>query len=256
MLSNFEEIGYAVFRAAIDVTEVDRTEREIVRSYEGSLDRQDGAKLAWRNLGTSRSGLLNSHLCQTPEIHPFVSAFREILVSSAIFDALHGIDGEEHYTLHQSIFFFESPLTPPHIESMTLDTTPRGLSRTVWGAIDPITPMNGPAYVVPRRAREYESDPEEKTKAAHRQMTLENLCVRESHIHALVMAPGSIAVWAPSTPHGSMPPHPRYAGRRSFQAIYRPTRITKWGGYPHHDQEHLPSDEEFGVNRNFSFLRI
>jgi len=37
-----------------------------------------------------------------------------------MFDCLHAVDGEEHYTLHQTIFFFESPITVPHIEAMTL----------------------------------------------------------------------------------------------------------------------------------------
>jgi ectoine hydroxylase-related dioxygenase (phytanoyl-CoA dioxygenase family) len=199
---------------------------------------------------------MNSHLWRIPVVDGFVAAFRRVLFSSAIFDALHALDGETHYTLHQSIFFFESPLSGPHIEAVSLDTMPRGRSFTVWAAVDPVTPRNGPPYVVPRPLGHYDPDPPERTIPAHYRVTYEGIQAGGEMLAALTLNPGDFIVWAPGTPHGSMGALPQWPVRRSFQAIYRPTRINCWGGYPNHDETHSVADEEIVVDERFSILKV
>ena len=87
-------------------------------------------------------------------------------------------------------------------------------------------------------------------------MTIENIEKRGECPVLLTLNPGDFAVWAPGTPHGSSSPHPDHSRRRSFQAIYRPTSVTRWGGYPDHDQTHDVASEETGVSARFNELTI
>jgi ectoine hydroxylase-related dioxygenase (phytanoyl-CoA dioxygenase family) len=253
--------GYRIFRDAIAVDALAKAEEACRAAIAGPLPRHLNKTMRRKDfeelppVQRTRYGLLNAHLLDQPELQPFTGAFTRMLVSDAMFDCLHAVDGEEHYTLHQTIFFFESPITVPHIEAMTLDTIPRGRSHTVWMAIDDVTPLNGPPFVVPVARGQYDPYPTGDSKEHHRAMVLENIVERNSPVIALALGAGSLAIWAPSTPHGSMPPHPGYEQRRSFQAIYRPTRIARWGEYPNHDQPHEPESEEIRINPRFSFLR-
>lgn len=260
--SEYQTNGYAIFRQSLPIGSLEARERELISNVDRPLPRHDSTyrhRAAFKGLSapaSTRHGLMNVHMWRNPEVEPFIEAFRDVLFSKAIFDALHSLDGEHRYTLHQSIFFFESPLTTPHIEAMTLDTTPRGRSYTVWAAVDPVTPLNGPAFVVPRPLAEYEPDPSEITKEAHRRMTCDGIQSRGELPVTMTLNPGDFAVWGPSTPHGSMAPLPERQERRSFQAIYRPTRIDRWGGWPHQDSLHSITDEEIVVDERFNALRV
>lgn len=254
--------GYRIFRAAIDVSALTEAENACKAALCGPLPRHLDKTMRRSDFDDlppverTRYGLPNAHLLDKPEIQPFVGAFVQILTSDAMFSCLHAVDGEEHYTLHQTIFFFESPCTVPHIEAMTMDTVPQGRSHTVWMAVDDITPMNGPPFVVPVPRGQYDPYPSDGTKESHRAMVLAGIVARHSPTLTLALTAGSLAIWAPSTPHGSMPPHPGHERRRSFQAIYRPTRLTRWGAYPDHDQLHDPESHERRINDHFSFLRV
>jgi hypothetical protein len=111
--ADFEREGYALFRKALDVAEVARLEQEIVQSYWGPLYRHDLRMMRHSDLDpdddVERSGLMDSHLWELPELGSFSRALRSLLFSDAIYDALHAIDGEARYTLHQSIFFSVRP---------------------------------------------------------------------------------------------------------------------------------------------------
>ena len=110
----YKKNGYAVFRSTLPVAQLETTEQKIIDPYDGPLPRHDGTFRTREEVraGTlplsTHYGLMNSHLWRIPVVDGFVSAFREVLFSSAIFDALHSLDGETHYTLHQTVFFFEA----------------------------------------------------------------------------------------------------------------------------------------------------
>ena len=268
--------GFVIFRQAIPtgiVEELAEAEAAVVGPYSGPLYRHDlrvathefyrGATLS--EIERTRSGLLNAHLLKESPIQRFVDSFVRLLTSRALFDCLHELDSEQRYTLHQTIFFFVSPLTVPHIDRMTLDTTPQGRSFTVWIPIDRIEATNGPILVVPRPLGSYESeadlgialvdDPREM-KQAHRKALGRRLQAEGAVAAVPLLNPCDVLVFAPSTPHGSFPPHHANAARRSIQAIYRPTSITQWGGYPVHDQPRDPAASEQVVSERFSFLKV
>lgn len=254
--------GYRIFRDALRADPLIAAEAACRGALDGLLPRHLGRSLRRTDFNDmpaverTRYGLLNAHLFDQTDVQPFVRAFVEVLTSQVMFDCLNAVDGEAHYTLHQTIFFFESPITVPHIEAMTMDTIPQGHSHTVWLAIDDVTPLNGPPFIVPVPRGRYEPYPADPEKPAHRAMTLDNIVARQLPVIALTLRAGSLVIWAPSTPHGSMPPHPGHERRWSFQAIYRPTRFRRWGAYPDHDQLHDPDSEETPVSPRFSFLRV
>ncbi len=262
----FRENGYAVFRGTLPVATLAARVRDTIETYEGPLPRHDGTNrprsefLAEPPLESTRYGLINAHSWKIPAVEGFVSAFRDVLFSSAVFDALHALDGETHYTLHQTLFFFESPLTFPHVEAESLDTSPRGGSFTIWVAVDPVTPHNGPPYVVPRPVGAYVEDAADPTIQGLFQATYDSILSRGETLSALTLNSGDFAVWAPSTPHGSMPPLLGHRGssreRRSFQALYRPTRYDRWGRYPNQNDEHSIAEEEIVIDERFSMLRL
>jgi ectoine hydroxylase-related dioxygenase (phytanoyl-CoA dioxygenase family) len=269
--------GFSVFRQALDprgVEELARLEENVVLPYPGPLLRHDGRVVSHdfyesaelSTLERSRSGLVNAHLLNDGPMRPFSEAFARLLSSSAIFDCLHSLDTEERYTLHQTIFFFVSPLTVPHIDRMTLDTHPLGHSFTVWIAIDPIDSNNGPVFVVPTPAGQYDSDHdlgvvhEGGTSAsimkAHREGVARKLKARGAMMVAPVLNPGDVLVFAPSTPHGSFPTRDAKLRRRAVQAIYRVTRFDRWGRYPEHGDRHDIAAEEDVVSESFNFLKV
>ena len=260
--SAYERAGYVTVPKTFDASALVKAANACATALSGPLPRQLGNKVMARpefyplpSLERTRYGLMNAHQWTDRELAPFVDIFKNILTSEKMFEALSSVHFEEHYTLHQTIFFFESPCTVPHIEAMTLDTFPQGSACTVWGAVDDVTPVNGPPYVVPTRRGFYDPYPGDTKKETHRAMVLKNICEQESQVIALALQAGSIAIWAPSTPHGSMSPHPGYERRWSFQAIYRSTRIARWGAYPNHDEPHDLAIEEAVINRRFSFLK-
>lgn len=268
--------GFVIFRQVVPreiVEALAKSEAEAVRPYSGPLYRHDlrvatheyYRSAALSEIERSRSGLLNAHLLKESPIQRFVDALVRLVTSRAVFDCLHRLDSEPHFTLHQTIFFFVSPLTVPHIDRMTLDTAPPGRSFTVWIPIDPIDATNGPILVVPRPLGTYESEADlgiavlddlQKTKEAHRNALGRRLQAEGAVAMVPLLNPRDVLVFAPSTPHGSFPPHRADAPRRSIQAIYRPTSVTRWGGYPDHDQVRDPAASEQVVSERFSFLKV
>jgi len=67
--------------------------------------------------------------------------------------------------------------------------------------------------------------------------------------------PGDVMIFGPSTPHGSFAALDKHLWRRAFQAIFRPTAITRWGAYPTHDETHNVQTEEEEMTSGFNFLR-
>ena len=268
--------GFMIFRQVLDprqVADVARLEEEVVLPYAGPLLRHDG-RLAphdfYRSVELSalqrnRSGLLNAHLFRDCAIQPFADALAQLLTSAAMFDCLSALDGEERYTLHQTIFFFVSPLTGPHIDRLTLDTHPLGHSFTAWIPIDPVSAVNGPVFVVPHPAGKYDSEEELgiavtgnslAARLAYRQAMARKLQARGAVMVAPILNPGDLLVYAPSTPHGSFPAADPDLRRRSVQAVYRATWFDRWGAYPDHDQRHDVPGEEFSISARFNFLRV
>ncbi len=176
------------------------------------------------------------------------------MFTDAIYSALHAIDSETRYTLHQSIFFFRSPRLGPHLDRSTLDTAPAARSFTVWIAVDAVSPANGPPYVVPTRRGQYWIDP--GTAPAGQNKLIDDWVLNSMPAMVLLaMNAGDFAVWAPTTPHGSMVAWPHTSARRSIQAIYRPTSILRWGNRPERlDDTHNVKFEEEEINDRFNCL--
>ena len=267
--------GFVIFRRAAPreiVEALAESEAEVVRPYSGPLYRHDlrvathdyYRSSALSNVERSRSGLLNAHLLKDSPIQRFVDSFVRLLTSRAIYDCLHRLDSEPRYTLHQSIFFFVSPLTNPHIDRMTRDTAPPGRSFTVWVPIDPVGATNGPILVVPRPLGYYESeadlgtavvDDPRKAEEAHRNALGRRLQADGAVAMVPLLNPGDVLVFAPSTPHGSLPPHQANAPRKSIQAIYRPASVTRWGDQRGHDAVRHPMVNAQVVSERLTILK-
>jgi len=258
--ADFEREGYAILRGRLDVGDIARLEREIIAPYPGPLYRHSLRMLRHSELDPDAyldlSGLMNAHLWKLPQLNHFSEALLKLLTSDGIYTALNAIDGEARYTLHQSIFFFCSPRIGPHFDNSTLDTLPPARSFTVWIAVDAATPMNGPPYVVPTPRGHYWTDP--GTTPPNRNRLIHDW-VTTRRMPAMVLVTlnaGDIAVWAPTTPHGSLLGWPDMKVRRSIQAVYRPTGVLSWGNTraslaDYHD----PAFEEEEVNSRFNCLR-
>jgi hypothetical protein len=272
--SAYQAQGFFVFRRPVDrlvVNAVARAEETVVRPYTGPLLRHSGKVMTHDHMnGPSRdddrwqNGLLNPHRLTEEPLQAFRDAAVQLLTSDSIFNVLHGLDGNERYTLHQSIFFFVSPVTNTHLDRFTLDTVPPGRSFTVWIPIDPVSPANGPLFLVPRKFSLYDQELEgiggnvrtrgELTYAYNAAVAKK---IGAADVDAVVpfLQPGDAVVFSPSTPHGSFEALDLRLWRRAFQAIYRPTCITRWGGYPNQDDSHSIEAEEVEVNGRFNFLR-
>jgi hypothetical protein len=270
--SAYQTDGFFLFRQAIDrrlVDEAAKAEERIIRPYRGPLLRHNG-KIArhdhrkgppW-DVARRQSGLLNPQRLSEGPLQAFREATVRLLTSEAIFSCLHRLDGNERYTLHQSIFFFVSARTDTHLDRVTLDTVPRGRSFTVWIPIDPVRPANGPLFVVPRSLDVYDDDLEgigrgsrgEKI-AAFNDALARKFAASDGEAVLPVMQPGDVMIFGPSTPHGSFAALDRSLWRRAFQAIYRPTTIARWGAYPTHDETHNVQTEEEEMTSGFNFLR-
>lgn len=272
--ATYQTNGFFLFRQGLDrrlVEEVAKAEQEIVRPYPGPLLRHNGKVAShdhrsgppW-DVERRQSGLLNPHKLGEGPLRRFSEATTRLLTSQSLFDCLRRLDGRDRYTLHQSILFFVSARTNTHLDRVTLDTVPAGRSFTVWIPIDRVRPANGPLFVVPRKLGVYDEVLEgigtgAESRAA--MMSAYNDAVADkvasSDVEAIMpfLQPGDVMIFGPSTPHGSFAALDKNLWRRAFQAIYRPTAITRWGAYPTHDEPHDVATEEVEMNANFNFLR-
>lgn len=272
--ANYQANGFFLFRQALDrrlIEDVAKVEQEVVRPYGGPLLRHNGRVAThdhsmgppW-DVARRQSGLLNPHRLGEGPLRAFSEATTRLLTSQSLFDCLHRLDGKERYTLHQSIFFFVSARTDTHLDRVTLDTVPAGQSFTVWIPVDRVRPANGPLFVVPRELGVYDKEPENAGAAGESRGAMSGAYndavadkVGSSDMEAVMpfLQPGDVMIFGPSTPHGSFAALDKSLWRRSFQAIYRPTAITRWGAYPTHDEPHDVASEEVEMNGNFNFLR-
>lgn len=270
--SAYRTQGFFLFRQAIDrqlIDDVAKAEEAFVRPYRGPLLRHNGAMESHDHSKgppsapeQAFSGLFNSHRSSEPAIRPFSEAVARLLTSADLFDCLHELDGSERYTLHQSIFFFVSTRCDIHPDRVTLDTAPLGRSFTVWIPIDSVRPANGPLFVVPRALGAYDDltglavggQDRHQTILSYQAAVGRKVGASEAIAVLPMMHPGDVMIFAPSTPHGSFGALNETLWRRSFQAIYRPTAVTRWGAYPTHDELHVVQDEETEVTSRFNFL--
>jgi hypothetical protein len=270
----YQTDGFFLFRQAIDrrlVDEVAKAEETVIRPYGGPLLRHNGKIVPhdhsngppW-DVERRQSGLQNPHRLSEPPLQAFREATTSLLTSETLFNCLHRLDGNERYTLHQSIFFFVSARTDTHQDRVTLDTVPRGRSFTVWIPIDPVRPANGPLFLVPRGLGVYDEDLEGiaaggqsrgEMTGAYNDALAKKLGASDVEAVMPFLQPGDVMIFGPSTPHGSFAALDKHLWRRAFQAIYRPTAITRWGAYPTHDETHNVQTEEEEITSGFNFLR-
>jgi hypothetical protein len=271
---SYQANGFYLFRQAIDrrlVEDVAKVEETVVRPYRGPLLRHNGkvATHDHRNgppwdTDRRQSGLLNPHRLGEGPMRALHDATVRLLTSDSLFNCLHQLDGSDRYTLHQSILFFVSARTDTHLDRVTLDTVPPGRSFTVWLPLDQIRPANGMLFVVPRPLSERDTDLEGIVggAASRGEMTgafndalAQKIADSESEAVLPFLQPGDVIIFGPSTPHGSFTALDKHKWRRSFQAIYRPTSITRWGAYPTHDEPHDVATEEVELTPRFNVLK-
>jgi hypothetical protein len=266
--------GFFLFRQGLDrqlVEDVAKAEEAIVRPYRGPLLRHNGKIAAhdhangppW-DVQRRQSGLQDPQKLGEGPMREFAEATKRLLTSESLFRCLNRIDGHERYTLHQSIFFFVSARTDIHLDRVTLDTTPRGQSFTVWIPIDYVRPANGPLFVVPRAVGTYDQELEGISGGdgsrgamtiAYNDALATKIGASEEEALMPFQQPGDVLIFGPSTPHGSFAALDKHLWRRAFQAIYRPTSVTRWGAYPNHDEPHSVESEEVEITPHFNFLR-
>jgi hypothetical protein len=59
------------------------------------------------------------------------------------------LDGVNHYIIHQALLFFAAQTTDLHLDSWSVDTTPRGHTHTVWVPLQDLDHRSGVPSVIP-----------------------------------------------------------------------------------------------------------
>jgi ectoine hydroxylase-related dioxygenase (phytanoyl-CoA dioxygenase family) len=106
--------------------------------------------------------------------------------------------------------------------------------------LDPVRPANGPLFIVLRPLDVHDDDLDgiaagggsrgEMTTAFNEALA-EKFAASDAKGVLPMMQPGDVMIFGPSTTHGSFAALDARLWRRAFQAIYRPTFITRWGAY-------------------------
>ena len=239
---HYEQRGYQIFRRAFAASEIgafaDRI-RQLVPAYDG---------LIWRHSGNMefnefyspplvKNALLNAHITIAAGLEPISAMLRQLVTSRALGDRLQALDGEEHYTIHQTILFLSAPATDLHLDSWSLDTAPHGGAHTVWIPLQDMNPTSGVQSVIPwpkdRLVTEAELGllPEDpgRYERYHQALSARLLADAPEAITPLMRA-GDFIVWSSLTPHFTLPSRPYPIERLALQLLVCPTRRI-WGNY-------------------------
>jgi hypothetical protein len=264
---HYGERGYQVFRGVFPADEIS-TIAELARQvpvYAGKLRRQDGVFAAndfFPGTMLVRNPLLHPHLSLPGELAPLSAALRQLVTSPAIADQLRLLDGRrQHYIIHQTLLFFAAQTTEMHLDSWSLDTSPRGLSHTVWIPLQSMDHKSGVPCVIPWPRREVVTesmlgltpggaDPREERYELYHRALRERLLSGSPEIATSLMRCGDFMIWSPLTPHFTLPSFPFPAERLSLQVLIRPAG-PRWGDFlsQPYDRHSLQLEQ---VSPNFS----
>lgn len=217
----YDRNGYAIVRGGLDRAAVQRLGalvRERLPTYGGEIAR-----------GVNGSPM-NMHIAAPADLAEVRDALQAVIFSDAMFRTLRGLDGERHYTIHQTLIFLASPACDLHIDGWGVDTVPRGFAHTAWIPLEDLQPEAGlPACVPWRRGRVF-------SNGAARGGVLPGHGEDYVHFHdalieqlgdrPTVTAPlraGDVFAWASLTPHKSPPGNG--GSRLALQVLIRPSRL-------------------------------
>jgi ectoine hydroxylase-related dioxygenase (phytanoyl-CoA dioxygenase family) len=245
----YQQYGYAIFRGVLP-----REKIEALRAtVESEVIASDGAFLRHRTITREPNrffvgeggekvpvnALLNPHA--QPETPRTAAAIEDLLLTDTVADLLASVDGTDNHTVHQTILFFMAPGTDLHVDGWGLDTEPRGFAHTVWIPLEAVTLRNGPLAIVPWprgnvlapadlgvTERPDPSDRSAKFYAAYHAAL--NAHVRAHAPDCVVpqLDPGDLAVFASTTPHGTLPFHE--PSRWAMQVLVRPSNL-RWASW-------------------------
>jgi hypothetical protein len=265
----YRQHGYHVFRAAFPSEQVSALAdlaRHLILPYRGLIRRQNDEP-AFNEFfpGTPlvQNALLNAHLSLPEGLEPVSAALRALVTSVALGERLRQLDGEEHYTIHQTILFMSAPTTDIHLDSWSLDTAPHGFAHTVWIPLQDMDVTSGVPSVIPWPRGKLVTEAElgladdgpvnERYDRYHQALAARLLAGSPEAITPL-MRTGDFIVWSSLTPHFTMPSRPWPTERLALQILIRPTRCT-WGSYLIQPAK-WTIDRAVRVSERFSFLVV
>jgi hypothetical protein len=244
---HYRRRGYHVFRGAFPVDEVEAIARAVrcsIPAYRGALRRQDGQFASndfFPDTQLVRNPLLHPHADLPADLGEIRDRLCGLVTSPALAGQLQELDGEGHYIVHQSLLFFAAQTTELHLDSWSLDTTPRGLTHTVWIPLQDMDHRSGVPCVIPWPRGDVvteaalglmpgSADPRDERYALYHQALRAKLLSTSPEVVASLMRKGDCMIWSSLTPHFTLPSHPFPAERLSLQVLIRPAH-RRWGDF-------------------------
>jgi hypothetical protein len=247
----YEDNGYYVARTVLPrslVRTVGIYAENTIRAYEGKLLRHKTGLLEVNEFVPSTNIVCNSpfnpHLTLPEELSELRTALCDLITADSIGQTLHKLDGVAHYVIAQTILFITAQNTDWHIDGWAVDMDARPHDgHTLWIPLEDMAHTSGiPAVAAwPRKHLVSEEslgiDPtlsvRERYDRYHDTFN-KRLLAKSPQVVSAVLRAGDFMVWAPLTPHCSLPPLDPQKTRLSLQVLVRPakdadaTRMTDW----------------------------
>lgn len=263
----YRDRGYFVFRDVLPRRHVDQLTdlvENLIVPHQGPLLRQDGHRAAHAFFPGTRlvsNPLLNAHLPISEPMRPLERALTELIASPELARCLRELDEAQHYNIHQTLLFFASQTTQPHLDSWGLDTSPRGFAHTLWIPLQDMTYLSGLPSVIPWRLGKVvteadlglpaEGTPSERYNRYQQALASKLFAGRPESVTALVRR-GDLCVWSSLTPHFTLPSSPAPTPRLSLQVLLRPSHL-RWGNFVDQPQHH-PTNRHIRMSERFSYF--
>lgn len=172
-------------------------------------------------------------------MEPLESALTAVVTSPQLVEALHKLDGAEHYNIHQTPLFFAAQTTELHLDSWGLDTAPHGFAHTLWIPLQDMTPDLGLPGVIPWPRGKVVTEADlglpasgstaERYEPYHRALSAK-LLADSPDVRTALVRRGDAIVWTSLTPHLTLPARAYPCERLSLQVLLRPMD-TRWGNF-------------------------
>jgi hypothetical protein len=238
--------GYAIFRKRLDPVAIERLAQVMIQRvipYEKPLLRRHGREEVhtyYEEGPGIKEPVANAHVTVPSDMGELQDAVRAITYSDELFQAMHALDGEERYTICQSLLFFMSPHTAIHIDSWTFDTSPLGYAHSMFIPLENMHMRSGFPCICPwplgKVISEEELDVVDRTRGtpdysfgkhyqAYNTALAKRFMSESWEVRGGLLRKGDMMVWSSLTPHASFPCNPFPAPRMSLQLILAPSRF-------------------------------